>query len=728
MENTITDIEQAETFIKNLKRSDNWVSDDLLLHRLNQTEQLIREHHRDDLLPFLGVNFSLYHIDHGEYNLAWEYAQTARQYGEQFENPDCLLNALSLQYRIQRFLGNLEAAQEIINTQIDYAYKYNDPHQIAAAYHNQGTIHHRQRLKNDAKEAFNKSIEYITKSGKLFYISNFCISYAGVLLDFKEPNEAEYFLVKGYNIAKENNFIQSLALANSNFGLLYQIQKKENDCILAFRTCIQLFDQLKNTGDSVMAKIMLADAFVDFNRLDDAEQLLKETIVFSEQNNLKYNLIGIYDALSNLMEKKKNYKEALEYHKKLVQEKEAYLNAESEKRIQNLEHTQKLNILRIEKQNAEHMASIKHDFLANMSHEIRTPINSILGICYLLQQQSLNEVQLDYINRLKRSGENLLGIVNDVLDISKIESGKMELVQEPFSFSGLLQDVHQALEPKANEKGITFHVNCEFYDSLQLKSDPVRLYQVLLNLASNAIKFTSQGNVSIHAYSKQLQQHSTEITFIVRDTGIGIAQEKIDRIFERYEQADAKIKNTFGGTGLGLSISKKIIELMQGVIEVKSEPGKGTEFTVSIPFETTHTPVESSVLKEEIPKELLDNKRILIADDNEENRLVAKEILLHFNDSIQLFEAANGQEVLDLIEKNSVDILFMDLDMPVMNGIEATQEIRNKTEFNNIKIVGNTASLSTLSNEEFKTLGFNAFILKPYKVNLLLQIIVECLK
>lgn len=169
---------------------------------------------------------------------------------------------------------------------------------------------------------------------------------------------------------------------------------------------------------------MLANTYIQFNRLAEAEVLLKESETNSAKENIRYNLIGIYGSLSTLLEKQHQYKEALEYHKKLIATKEDYLSRETEKRIQNLEVNKRIEILKLEKATAEKMANVKHDFLANMSHEIRTPINSILGICYLLEQQSLNEVQTNYVHRLQRSGENLLGIINDVLDISKVESGK----------------------------------------------------------------------------------------------------------------------------------------------------------------------------------------------------------------------------------------------------------------------------------------------------------------
>lgn len=722
---TIDNIEKAEDFVKNLKRSDNWVSNEELLAKLNDSYKIILENGREDLLAYLGVHFSLYYIDIGDYNKAWEFTEIAKKHAAEYENNERLLDAISLQYRIQQFLGNLEKAQEIVNEQIDIAYKVNNIEQLASAYYNQGTLFHRQRLKNDAIEAFEKSIKLMFKSKNSFYTALFSIGYAGILLDFNEIIKAEKPLRFGLKIAKENNYLAPMALAFSNFGLLYEQQENEDKCIKSFKKCIQLYQQQQNTSGEITAKIMLADAYVNFNKLKEAEDILKQTIEFSERNGIKYNLIGIYEALSSLLEKQGNYKESLSHYKKLIQVKEEFLSNETDKRIRNLETTKRLDILKLEKESAEKMSTIKHDFLANMSHEIRTPINSILGICYLLQQQSLNTIQEDYVNRLKRSGENLLGIINDVLDISKIESGRMELVSTEFSINTLLNDVYNTLEPKANEKQLQFSIFKKYKNDIQVSGDSVRLYQVLLNFISNAIKFTSIGGVKVTISIKETINSSIFLIFKIQDTGIGIAKNKMNTIFERYEQADATIKTKFGGTGLGLSISKKIVELMNGIIDIKSNLNKGTTFILTIPFNISTKETNLNNISNKIDTRLLDNKVILIADDNEENRLVAKEILLSYNNTIKIMEACDGNEVISLLFKKIPDILFIDLDMPNLNGIETTQQIRKNRKYYKIKIIGNTASLSTFTDEEIKEIGFDGFLQKPYNTYNLLKAIID---
>jgi len=285
----------------------------------------------------------------------------------------------------------------------------------------------------------------------------------------------------------------------------------------------------------------------------------------------------------------------------------------------------------------------------------------------------------------------------------------------------ILRDVFDALEPKALEKNIKLEVFKKYKKDIHVIGDAIRIYQILLNFVSNAIKFTTVGGVKFTLSIKEKTTESIVLDFHIQDTGIGIAKENIHSIFNRFEQADKTIHRKFGGTGLGLSISKKIVEVLHGKIDVKSKPNHGTEFTISIPFNLPQQQIELIENKEILNSELLTNKIILIADDNEENRLVAKEILLSFNNTIKIMEAEDGTEIIHLMFKKIPDIIFTDLDMPNMNGIEATQKIRQNKNYQHVKIIGNTASLSTFTDEDLQTIGFDDFIYKPFKADELLR-------
>jgi signal transduction histidine kinase/CheY-like chemotaxis protein len=716
---TIDNLNKAENFVKNLKRSDNWVSNDELLTKLNDSYQLIKENNREDLIPYVTVNLSLYYIDLGEYGQAWEHTEVARKFAEKFENYECLLNAISNQYRIQRYFGNLDIAQELVNKQIEIALQYNNDIQLFSAFLNQAYQYYLQDQKEECLQAFKKTIEYSKKSKNKYSLAMIYITFSGHLIEYNEYEEAELNLLKGYEIAVENNFTNFIALANSNFGILYDKRKKYAKAIDYYKQSINTYYQISNTNEENQVKIMYAEVCLKAKKYSEAEKELNDVLLFSKKFGIKSNLNSVYFLLSELYEKQSNHKKSLLFYKKYKKQSDEIYNLETGKRIKNLEISQKVNLLNIEKNNALLMASVKHDFLANMSHEIRTPINSILGICYLLSQQDLTVIQNNYVNRLRHSGENLLGIINDVLDISKIESGKMELTNEVFSLNTIINNTYYSIEFKAQEKFIKFKLNKKFEDEIFLNGDAVRLQQVLLNLLSNAIKFTEKGSVVM-----QVEYESNNLKILIKDTGIGISKDKIDRIFERYEQADAGIKDKFGGTGLGLSITKKIIELMNGSIDIKSIINKGTEFIVQIPISAV-TETVSSVTVNPVDSNNLNDKIILIADDNEENRLVAKEILLSFNPTIKILEAENGKVVLDILKKQKADIIFIDLDMPIINGIDATQQIRKNKKYDTIKIIGNTASLSTFTDEELRELGFNDFLFKPYKPNELLKVLVN---
>lgn len=717
----ITTIEQADVFVKNLKRSDNWVSNDALLNKLNICKQLIETHKREDLIPFIYIHLSLYYIDLGEYGQAWIQTEVAKKYAKKSNNLESLLNAISNQYRIQRYLGNLETAQALVNEQIDIALEFNDPIQLFSAFLNQAYQYYLQNQKQECIQAFQKAIEYSKKSNNLYSLAMIYITYSGHLIEYNELKEAEKILNKGFDIAKENEFNNFIALANSNLGILFTKKKKYDDAIRFYLDSIKQYHQLNNTNDEHQVKIMYAEVCLKTQQFSEAEKVLNEVLLFSKNEVIKSNLTDVYHLLSNLYEQKNEYKKSLSYYKKYKKLSDEIYNLETGKQIKNLEIIENVKLLNIEKNNAEKLANIKHDFLANMSHEIRTPINSVLGICYLMEQQALNDIQRNYILRLKRSGENLLGIINDVLDISKIESGKIELNQEVFSLNTILRDVFDALEPKALEKNIKLEVFKKYKKDIHVIGDAIRIYQILLNFVSNAIKFTTVGGVKFTLSIKEKTTESIVLDFHIQDTGIGIAKENIHSIFNRFEQADKTIHRKFGGTGLGLSISKKIVEVLHGKIDVKSKPNHGTEFTISIPFNLPQQQIELIENKEILNSELLTNKIILIADDNEENRLVAKEILLSFNNTIKIMEAEDGTEIIHLMFKKIPDIIFTDLDMPNMNGIEATQKIRQNKNYQHVKIIGNTASLSTFTDEDLQTIGFDDFIYKPFKADELLR-------
>ncbi|MBA3899152.1 MAG: response regulator, partial [Bacteroidetes bacterium] len=328
-----------------------------------------------------------------------------------------------------------------------------------------------------------------------------------------------------------------------------------------------------------------------------------------------------------------------------------------------------------ERNNAEKNTKLKEEFMANMSHEIRTPMNVIMGFTEQLLKPGQNINQNMYLKGIRRSTEHLLRLINDILDYSKIESGKLSIERIGFRWKDILDDVYLLLRDKAEEKNIEFGYLIKDKIPDILVGDPVRLKQILLNLVDNAIKFTHQGEVQIICEQGQDQGFYLDLKFTVKDTGIGINKNKVQDIFEDYSQAESGTTRKFGGSGLGLSISKKLVELQGGQIYVKSIEGKGSEFIFVLPYKKgleADVNVEKAI--EGVPVELLTGKKVLVVDDEEFNRQLAKIILEQYG--VIVTEAENGLSALEKIEQQDFDAVLMDIQMPGLNGLEIVKRVR----------------------------------------------------
>ena len=287
-------------------------------------------------------------------------------------------------------------------------------------------------------------------------------------------------------------------------------------------------------------------------------------------------------------------------------------------------------------------AVIKEQFLANMSHEIRTPMNAILGFTSLLKKTELDNHQLQYVEFIYASGENLLTLINDILDLSKIEAGMMRIEHAPFSLNGLISSVETMFLEKAKTKGLQFKVFIDPSIHDTLSGDAVRLTQILINLLSNALKFTEKGFVHMNVTPRLQAGDALELVFSVKDSGVGIATEKRERIFDRFQQAEAETSRRFGGTGLGLSIVKQLVDLQNGTIEVHSEVGKGSEFVITLPFHLVHGFESLPVLKTEEDEKGLSNIRVLVAEDNQMNQQLIRHLMKQWR--IPYILATNGRD------------------------------------------------------------------------------------
>jgi len=376
---------------------------------------------------------------------------------------------------------------------------------------------------------------------------------------------------------------------------------------------------------------------------------------------------------------------------------------------------------------AESASRTKSDFLASMSHEIRTPMNSIMGIADLLAKTELSAEQKKYVAIFQRSGENLLNLINDILDLSKVEASQLELERTGFSLHDHLEKISEMLGPRSEQKGLTLSITVADHVPTELIGDPTRLRQVLLNLLGNAIKFTTSGEVALYVSMPPGSESSPELQFTITDTGIGIPVEKLDGIFERFTQADTSTTRRFGGSGLGLTICRQLVELMGGRIWVESDVGKGSTFAILVPFELwnadDHPAVEAA---ETDPDQALSAMRILLADDSPDNCTIILAYLAHTPHIIEIAET--GLTVCDMFKAADYDLVLMDRQMPVMDGLTATRAIRAWEAENGrtaTPIIALTASALKGDRELCLSAGCSAFLTKPIKQSVLLRAIRE---
>ena len=633
--------------------------------------------------------------------------------------------------------SKMEEALVYYKKAIDLSVKYD-----LYKYYNDASIHHAelQALLGRREEAFDefRKLEREAIQNKDSLIQNRVYeSMSGVYLSEENIDSALYYAKKSIDNFSPAN---QIAFRNLRVAECYLILEKELDSVIFYaETGLKLAKQSLLEREQMIAHNYLADAFG----------------IIGEYEQAYFHFIKFYD----LEQKQRSFEAALEIgNVNLEQEKEASLLQQelSEERLSNqrlviwivsgglfllaigliyifrqLKFIRKQNkIIEQEKLRAEQSERYKEQFLANMSHEIRTPMHAISGMVNALRRREHTKEQAAYLEAMKISSNNLLVILNDVLDMSKIESGNLEIASIPMDPVEAAKNVINLLSYKAEEKGLmlTFRSPKGFPKVVQ--GDPVRLNQILVNLVGNAIKFTEKGSVEI-----TLTKSRDNYKFKIQDTGIGISEEVIDTIFNSFKQGENALVKKHEGTGLGLSISKKLIELQNGQISVKSEQGKGSKFCVKLPLVE---PVKNEELKNVVDEaqlkaigQSLKGLRLLVAEDNSFNVMVVKDDLTWFIPEVSLTFVENGKDAIEKYKEEIFDAVLMDVQMPELNGYDATMQIRQleaNAKTKRTPIVAMTASLLKDQIDKCFDAGMDAYIPKPYKQEELITTIKSVLK
>lgn len=677
----------------------------------------------------------------GDFPKGLEYLNRSKKIFEELNSAYSVVKIQSSIAQIYMQQGNLDEALELILLNLAYFEETGNKTLISGALSNLGGIYASQGNNKKALEYLERALGFFEASGNIPYIAGLSQNMARMYYDEGNLERALEYATKSLKLSKEIKNENYIAAAKSKIAIILMDKGKYTEAI-AYATEALTFYQ----GTKDISNIQMSSA--NLTRIYKTTGGYKKALEMNE----------LYHQMRDSLNSKENQKAIIQlkvqsdYDKQkaiddIENEKEIAIATQKTNAQQNISIAigvalllisllayvifnrlkvtrQQKAIIEEQKKKVEQSEKYKEQFLANMSHEIRTPLHAISGMINILERNEHPPAQDVYLNAMRTSSDNLVVILNDVLDLSKIEAGKLEIESIAMNPRLVIENVNQILKYKAEEKGLILSYNLANDIPDLVMGDPTRLYQILINLTGNAIKFTEKGSVAI-----SLTLENEELQFKVKDSGIGIPKMQQESIFGAFEQAKDSTARHFGGTGLGLSISKQLVELQEGRIWLESTEGGGSSFYFTLPLHIAQADaVGEGLISEEKLKIMaasLEGIRILIAEDNPFNQMIAQDDLSYYIKGVSIDTVENGILAVAQFNTAAYDLILMDVQMPEMNGFEATRRIREienqKSSTSRIPIIAMTASLLKTEIDSCYDAGMDNYIPKPYTLEELIK-------
>ncbi len=670
------------------------------LSQLNKALELAKQiNDQKSIALSSGVLGQLFYIRHDYDRAITEFQRAIAIQREINDEPGLAYSYLNYA-KVFNAKGDSDRALKYINLAEDFYTKADNKEYLGIVHLNRAIIHLNREKNQDVVEKamaeLNIAELYLNNTNNIYERTRLHYFKSRAFIANNDYNRGEEEALKSLALARDNSFGSMIMYAQKLLSDIYEAKGEYKQSLAYLKISDKVRDSIFNINREALALDANTRYGVDAMR-NNMEELKKQNA--EQEKSLKVNklttilsvaLITILSLLTLSLYKNNN------------------LRARANDLLQ-----KKNDELTIAKENAEKASLAKAQFLSTITHELRTPLYAVTGLTHLLLEESPTENQKEHLNSLKFSGEYLLSLINNILDLNKLEARKVEILETSFNLEKRISDVLIALKNSSDDKNTKLHFNFDQEIPKKLKGDPLKISQILINLIGNSIKFTENGDIWINVTRVNQVGQQLFLHFEIKDNGEGISKEKQSAIFENFTQGSLQINRKFGGTGLGLSIVKNLLNLMNSEIHLESELGKGSSFSFDLKFEAFETagvkgPGSAAAI---LSNDIMHNKKILIVEDNKINQMITRKILEKHQVICDV--ADNGTIAIEKVKNNHFDLILMDIHMPGISGIEATIEIRKFDE--QIPIVALTAVTLDENLDEFYLNGFTDIIPKPYK-------------